>query len=368
MTVVLLLVAAPVTLPAPVSAQQPNCDGNFHIVHRLGFGESALVDIDFSSPLDGWAVGQALTDRGRIRPLVVRFDGTTLERVALPRFDRRPTLAAVEAVSPIDVWVVGDQHRRNLNSDAFAMHWDGSAWTNVTVPRPGKSSSLSAIRAFAPDDIWAAGHWLRRGEELRAEPLLVHFDGATWTRVAVDTPFRTNVLYGLDGSSTTDIWAVGYRGGGRALVLHWDGTEWSRAPLDSSAGDGVVYGVSAPSATDVWIAGWNVVDPAKVPLVAHWDGTEWQESPVPDLRGHDIFTDILAAQGEAWAVGARAGRDVLEARVSHWDGSAWSDVAVEGTGAEYVDAVTGDGTGAVWATVALRTANDDYSAIERACT
>ena len=364
----LLLVILVAALPVRASAQEQTCDGNFHIVHRLDINEGTLTDLDFSTPLDGWVVGEQISNRGKPRPFVARFDDSSTEGVVLPRFDPRPTPIAVDALSPIDVWVVGAQRGRSLFGDSFAMHWDGSTWTKVPTPTPGKSSALTAVKAFAPNDVWAVGGWERRGDGFRAATLVLHFDGVSWSRVPSPSPSPgANVLYAIDGSSPTDLWAGGYRGRGRSLVLHWTGSEWSRVQFDGSGGGGIVYGVSAPTATDVWIAGWDPSDSDKSAFAAHWDGAQWQSPPVPNVRGHELLLDVVAEQGQAWAVGARTRRAGLSARAARWDGSAWSNVSVEG-GTQFMYAVTGDGAGDIWATAeGWVDAGVTYSVIERAC-
>ena len=365
----LLLVILIASLPVRVSAQQPTCDGNFHIVHRLEIGDGVLTDMDFSTPVDGWVVGERDLDRDRSRPFIARFDTLSVDRVAVPRFDRRPRLAAVDALTPNDVWVVGSQSRKVLVDTAFAMHWDGSTWTKVPTPSPGRSSALTAVKAFAPDDVWAVGGWERRSDDFQFKTLVLHFDGTSWSRVPAPSPHsRVNLLFAVDGSSATDVWAGGYRGRGHALVLRWNGSEWQRVHLDRSIGDGIGYGLSAPAPGDVWVVGGDPLSSAATPLAVHWDGTQWQSPPVPDLGGEEIFVDVFADQGEAWAVGARFLHNRLFVRAARWDGSAWSNVSVEGSGVAFMDGVTGDGLGNIWgAAFGVGEAGNPYSAIERAC-
>lgn len=367
----LLLVILVAALPVRASAQQPTCDGNFHIVHRLDIGEGAISDIDFSTPVDGWVVGQRNLDRHRSRPFVARFDTLSVERIAIPRFARRTRVTSIDALSPNDAWVVGTQLQRGTlpYDDAFAMHWDGSTWTRVQIPTPGRSSYLTAIKAIAPNDVWAVGTWERRGDDFEARTLVLHFDGVSWSRVSAPSPhLHVNVLFAIDGSSPTDVWASGYRGRGHALVLRWNGSEWQRVQLDRSIGDGIGYGLSAPAPGDVWVVGGDPLSSAATPFAVHWDGTQWQSPPVPDLGGEEIFVDVFAEQGEAWAVGARFLGDRFFVRAARWDGSAWSHVSVEGTGVEFMDGVTGDGLGNIWGVAfGVGTAGNPYSAIERAC-
>ncbi|MBN2193175.1 MAG: hypothetical protein JW751_10200 [Polyangiaceae bacterium] len=78
-------------------------------------------------------------------------------------------------------------------------------------------------------------------------------------------------LYGTDGSSAEDVWAVG----GTGLVLHWNGRDWGGW---IGLGDAAAFWtVRAFGPRDVWVAGQSG-------SVMHWDGSEWsRESLGPSV-------------------------------------------------------------------------------------
>src|SRR5450432_207462 len=66
-----------------------------------------------------------------------------------------------------------------------------------------------------------------------------------WSQVPLST---SPSLYGVWGSGSSDVWAVGLDG----TVLHWDGTSWSAGSSASSASFFCVWGANA---NDIWAAG-----------------------------------------------------------------------------------------------------------------
>lgn len=157
---VLALVLA--LLPVASIAQTSSCDGNFHVVHS-GLGPVALNDVDFAAPGDGWAVGfdyavdEEGNETGNERPLVVRFDDDSFEKINPPNDPEGSfALQGVAAISPDDVHAVGISYGRRSRRDSHGVgfHWDGSAWEQLELPSPGRQSWLFGISAVGPDDIY----------------------------------------------------------------------------------------------------------------------------------------------------------------------------------------------------------------------
>lgn len=135
-----------------------------------------------------------------------------------------------------------------------------------------------------------------------------------------------NRLYGVAGSSTSDVWAVGLQPG-NSLIMHWDGTCWT---VSYNQPVGYLRDTSVVSASDAWAVGgtswWN---PSHT-LALHWDGTSWTQVTTPNQGGSAIFNSVAATSASnAWAVGMIGpGPGVTssaeEPLIEHWDGSAWS--------------------------------------------
>ena len=137
-----------------------------------------------------------------------------------------------------------------------------------------------------------------------------------WRRVPSNT---CHELFGVWGSSATDVWAVGARG----TIIHWDGKAWT--PF-SSPTHRDLRAVSGSGPTDVIAVGGKEGD--ALPTIIHWDGKVWSPAKwSPDARedgpewGHTRGTPRVLegvhvfAPGQAVAVGNGS-------RVA-WNGTEW---------------------------------------------
>jgi hypothetical protein len=94
-------------LPAPLALGDP-CDGNFYAVHQRELRGDELVDVDFGSPTERWAVGS----RESAPPLIVRFDEESFEVIeGLPRFAGSVFLKDGSALTREQVFVAGPRGR-----------------------------------------------------------------------------------------------------------------------------------------------------------------------------------------------------------------------------------------------------------------
>jgi hypothetical protein len=91
---------------------------------------------------------------------------------------------------------------------------------------------------------------------------VLHFDGATWSRVRSPNDGANNALTGVGTVSTSEAWAVGHRDGHaagaavwRTLIERWDGTRWRvvASPNDSDH-DNHLTGVAITD-DSVWCVG-----------------------------------------------------------------------------------------------------------------
>jgi hypothetical protein len=231
-------------------------------------------------------------------------------------------LEAVSGSSATDVWSVG---YRDYGNTALILHWDGQSWSPVPSNTTGK---LFGVSARSSGDAWAVGaNSVPRSHTIKTNVL--HWDGSTWTRVAspnANTFFSQ--LYGVDGVSPTDAWAVGYSTSlsrrFRSLLLHWDGARWSIVPVPGKELDAV----DALSSTSVWAVGRGVL--------LHWNGARWSKQ---SIHTRDFLKSIpvsklvgvsAVSRSNVWAVGQRCahfGGCTPRSHIIHWNGRRWSPVA-----------------------------------------
>jgi hypothetical protein len=231
------------------------------------------------------------------------------------------------------VWAVGFSGSRPL-----ILHYDGAGWRRVASPALGARGILADVTAVSPRDAWAAG-------QAGSKVLIEHWDGTAWTRVP--SPRAGGFLAGIAAASARDVWAVG--AGTGTLVLRWDGTAWHRVPAPSPSG-AMLYRVTVIAAADAWAAGTS----DRGALILHWDGTAWRRIRSPAGRGTALVGVSGTSARSAWAVGATGGllaaaadragpgapvtgtprpdrgasaAPAAEPLILHWDGNAWRRVS-----------------------------------------
>jgi hypothetical protein len=303
-----------------------------------------------------WAVGDFNAPGGNGQVLILKWNGASWEQV--PGDNTGPSglgfsMNAISAISGTDIWGVGS------NSHALAEHWNGTEWSIVSAPNAGIGDNvLNGVSGSASTDVWEVGFY---GFGIEKRTLIEHWNGTTWSIISSpNTNKRLNVLNGLDAISSSNVWAVGSATSGgldqTTLILHWDGTAWSIIPSASPGTFGLntLYAVAATSANDVWAVGsfTNRGEFAQT-LVEHWDGTSWQVIPSANVPGsnNELYAVVALGPNNVWAVGywgnAASGFSTL---VEHWNGSSWSVVpSPNPQGDNFLSAVSATGANDIWA-------------------
>lgn len=210
------------------------------------------------------------------------------------------------------------------------------AWRILPTANAGKQGNdLRGMAALSPTDAWAVGSSFDEAQGATV-PMAQHWDGAGWTLVPVasDAP---GGLSAVGGSSSTDVWAVGYASspnGAEGLIEHWDGDSWEVVEAPAPPGtyvNTIFTDVLALAPDDAWAVGrWSIVpDAPPRPLIERWNGEAWQIVDAPEF---DTWTELYAVSGtgpdDVWAVGNTevfvADAWVERALIEHWDGEAWS--------------------------------------------
>jgi hypothetical protein len=304
-----------------------------------------------------WAVGEFNAPGGNQRTLFLRWNGTAW--IQVPGDNTGPNgvqffVSAVSAISGSDVWAVGN------NSHTLAEHWNGTSWSIASTPNAGIGDNIvNSVSGSSSTDVWEVGYYAF-GTWKRT--LVEHWNGTQWSIVPSPNPNnRLNELNGVVAISPSNAWAVGNTSSGNipdqaTLTLHWDGTQWSIIPSSSpgSAGLNTLYAVDANSANDVWAVGsyTNVGEFAQT-LIEHWDGTSWSVIPSANVPGanNELYGVVAVGPNNVWAVGywgnAASGFSTL---VEHWNGSSWSVVlSPNPQGDNFLSAVSATGANDIWA-------------------
>ena len=246
--------------------------------------------------------------------MIAHWNGRALDVV---RPFKKGHLEAVAATGPNDVWAVGIR-----GNNPVVTHWDGRRWAltdtpvaNAPIAADAREGYLFDVVAFSRRDAWAVG----RHNDM---PLVLHWNGKKWRTVPVngDWPAETE-LYGVDGASSRDLWAVGTADyGQRPVAVHWDGRSWreeaSFYPASVQSDSIELDRIEVSSPNDIW----TLESTTDYSVALHWDGSQQHVIPIPTSISLDDIAPISASNmvGVGWEE-----YDVTYPDVARWDGKRW---------------------------------------------
>ena len=238
-----------------------------------------------------------------------------------------PTSASVLTYSPWlrDVAMPTTSTAFVVGANFFLARWNGSRW-NIDAPPMGTATSptLNGVWANGAANVWAVGQqstivrwdgtrWLLLSDGRR--PIVSPSDNynavwspggsSTWivgdasivrctlpATCNVDAPTGGSPLYGLWGTSATNIYAVGAAG----RILHFDGSAWTSMNSPTRAR---IARVTGSGANDIWAAGDTVL--------LHFDGSTWKSetSPAAVAVTYAPYQSPNNFQTGLWAASAR---------------------------------------------------------------
>jgi hypothetical protein len=268
---------------------------------------------------DVWAVGGLATAINQLPkvPWALHWNGTAWSEVPVPTGPNpggtgRGGLRDVKAINTNNVWAVG----KSPGVTALVEHWDGTSWT--VAPTPTVKTALNALAVVSSTNIWAVGDGLVNPDGSKTA-LIMHYDGRSWqtmpNQVSVPSTFVAhNGLKSITALSATDIWAVGSvtdrLSVTRPLIQHYDGRTWTRvaaAPAPPNSTHYSLSGVAAVSATDIYaVGGVSFNDLTEASIVERWNGRAWSQVTVPhSTAADDGLNGVAVTPGGSpiWAVG-----------------------------------------------------------------
>jgi hypothetical protein len=213
---------------------------------------------------------------------------------------------------------------------------DASGWSKVPIPR---HAGLLAVTGTSTSDVWAVGY-IYNQQIAVYRPVAMHSAGGAFVDTKIPRKGRRySVFNAVAAVAPNDVWAAGYwntiptyTGSGLPLFEHWDGTAWRVVP-SPDVGRGQVWGLAAVAANDVWAVG-ELTDAST--LVEHWDGSSWSRVQAPHGNGLGWLFGVSArSANDVWAAGAAYHGSELDRLVLHWDGSSWAEFPSANSPDEY---------------------------------
>ena len=156
-------------------------------------------------------------------------------------------------------------------------------------------AALLAISGTSEHDVWAVG-----ADRNGFGPLVTHYDGARWERVATGT---TGDLWWVHALPDQTVFLAG---AGSTILRRRPGeAAFARMPTPGVARH-IVFGLWAAASDDAWAVG--SLTGARGGFIWRLDASGWRELPLPtSLRGTDpgLFKVWGDGQGRVWVVGNR---------------------------------------------------------------
>lgn len=210
-------------------------------------------------------------------------------------------LLSLWGTSSSDVWTVGGDARDG--SGPMVLHYDGTSWKRMQTGQT--SGDLWWVFGFAGGPIFMGG----------SGGVVLQYQGGTFTKMT--TP-GTDTVFGLWGTSASEMWAVGGNRDTRGFAWRLQGGAWTAEPSLPAADvvDASIWKAFGRTATDVWLVGSKGVS-------FHWNGSALEKGTTG--VGTSLFT-VHANASRFAAVGGDVSGIVVEN-----DGTGWKSATSNAT-------------------------------------
>jgi hypothetical protein len=234
---------------------------------------------------------------------------------AVPFYSGRP--------SHNTMWAVGYTSRQVIGAPEIAtltLYYNGRAWQVVPSPNVAAENVLTGVAAYSENEVWAVGHSYNGYEY---DPLLMRFDGVTWTPVEVAIPEPDLVspwdvrLTGITilsdygeslnppqpGVAAVAVGYIEHLNGSRPIALYYDGSDWKLMPLPPAMLNGRFYAVGGTSLTDLWAVGTLYEEGRQVAYLFHHSADDPADGWTPIVKGDGVLTALAITADRVFTVG-----------------------------------------------------------------
>jgi hypothetical protein len=204
--------------------------------------------------------------------------------------------------------------------------------------------AMTSVSAPSADDVWAAGALESTEGDAPNHPVLEHWNGHVWTRIAMPSSFTSVYDYRVAAVSSTDVWVFNssFKSQGRfeekPMWAHWNGRSWTTGslaiPALTASGLIDVAAAAAAGPDDIWVGGvarsyYFSAQSSDNPFLDFFNGRTWRVYPFPGTAGE--ITGISAlSPADVWAVGGSpdgsSGDEVN--LLLHWNGRSWQSIRI----------------------------------------
>ena len=159
-----------------------------------------------------------------------------------------------------------------------------SEWSSMSN---GTTNNLYGVWGSSGSDVFAVG----------TSDTILHYDGSAWSAMSSGTSTTFSDVWGTSG---TDVFAVGYR-----TILHYNGSTWSAM---TSGTTGRLNGVWGSSGSDVFAVG-------DFGTILHYNGSTW--SPMASGTTDSLYDVWCSSGNDVFVVG-------VAGTIMYYNGTDWS--------------------------------------------
>lgn len=292
--------------------------------HAVGTGlpRVALVSVSMVTPDNGWALGVTLTHPSAtstsFRPskfVLLHLTGGQWQSAPLPDMNAAhlSILPTLRMVSADDGWIFAALSSDHTHFQNILLHWQGSVWQPVALPSFVTSTTLfTTMNAVSPGACWLMGSDGGRS-------FVIHDQQGTWSQWNAPSGIT---LTALDMVSATSGVVIGPAPDGQNpnsfFRATYNGTNWQTSNV-TTPGQPISqeHAVAWLPPDDLWLAG-STQDGSTVML--HQHGQQVTSEQIPTAMA-TVQTIVMLSPTEGWAIAdARA---MLTANTSFGQGALW---------------------------------------------
>jgi hypothetical protein len=336
--------ASPVSpLPSPSWRALPLPD--------LGGG---LNNLSALGPSSAWAVGAGVPNNDAI---LLHWNGRVWSSGPTTGIPAGVTLQGVDARSDRDILVTGFD---TSTGNRVVFRFNGSSWSLLPLPSAADTGFASFDASFGPGgQIWGAG-------SVGGLPAFFKLTPAGWKTYPTGVTVRGIVERPLF-VAPDDAWSIGITGLGTPsfspLLLHFNGRTWSQVnapPLPPTAVSATLSGIVAAPGGRLWLSGnWQPCpffsSCASTPFVARGRPGKWKSVPLPSGVTTIAGLSPDRAGRPQWMTATTS--DSSSSFYLHFGGGAWTlvpGVTIAGQFSPRLTVVHIPGTNATWAVGSAR--------------
>jgi hypothetical protein len=258
----------------------------------------------------------------------------------------------VSAPTDRDIWAVGDHDVASadgLSARPLLEHWNGRSWKRLagpTLPTTFREPALTGVTARSAKDVWITG-FAGYGPQLEQDAFVSHSNGVRWGTHNLGVGWSVGHIAVFGPANAWILGAIESNGVSHARYAHWDGKRWTTGALPAVP----ISGNSESSSPD-WASAEDSTTFA--PRLLHWTGHQWVVAPAPHVtlpKGARSarFADIVEVSAHSiWLTVGYGGNESLAAGLGlwHWNGHTWRRVLQLAKDAP--SGMTTDGAGGLW--------------------